>query len=401
LSQLFKGFKTTTLNLLLASFSFIFLSYFPQIWTPWFSLIEILLPITLIITAVFSAYFNHSRITLITTVFLLFYLSENFSLPWSDWLNQNETWFILSSLFLLAGLSFIKDRALISVHGFHRAFLFILFATLAYAWQYFDTWVINTSAKGELSYFQFITPWLHHLLFAVPAAFISTILLWKSFREASSFASALFITCLFFIGEYYQYINFPWQASYLVFAIYYLLVVIVESYFLAYRDDLTGLPSRRALNQLALSLSRKYSVAMLDIDHFKKFNDTYGHDVGDQVLKLVAARIGEVRGGGKAFRYGGEEFTVVFPRKNIEQVLDSLESVRQTIADYTVTIRNPERSNKKARKSKKTNTLKKVSVTISIGVATKEGKASFNEVLKDADKALYRAKGKGRNNVSE
>lgn len=401
MSQFFKGFKTTTFNLLMASLSVIALSYFPQIWTPWLSLIDILLPITLIITAVFSAYFNHSRITLITTVFLLFYLSENFPLPWSGWLTHNETWFILSCLFLLAGLSFIKDRALISVHGLHRAFLFTLFALLAYAWQYFDAWVISTSMNGNLGSFQFITPWLHYLLFAVPAAFISIILLWKSFRKASSFTAALFITCLFFIAEYYHYIDFPWQVSYLIFALYYLLVVIVESYFLAYRDDLTGLPSRRALNQLALSLGRKYSVAMLDIDHFKKFNDTYGHDVGDQVLKLVAARIGEVKGGGKAFRYGGEEFTIVFPRKNIDQVLESLESVRQTIADYTVTIRNPDRSNKKARKSKKSNTLKKVSVTISIGVANREAKTSFEEVLKGADKALYRAKGKGRNNVSE
>ena len=186
MSQFFKGFKTTAFNLLMASVSFIFLSYFPEIWTPWLPLINILLPITLIITAVFSAYFNHSRITLITTVFLLFFVSQSFALPWSNWLNQNETWFILSSIFLLAGLAFIKDRALFSVHGLHRFFLFTLFAVIAYGWQNINTWLMSISAKGELGHFQFIAPYLNYLLFAVPAGCISLTLLWKSLKVASS-----------------------------------------------------------------------------------------------------------------------------------------------------------------------------------------------------------------------
>ena len=85
-----------------------------------------------------------------------------------------------------------------------------------------------------------------------------------------------------------------------------------EAYQMAFRDELTGLPGRRALNERLQRLGRSYVIAMADVDHFKKFNDTHGHDVGDQVLRLVAAQLRKIGGGGKAYRYGGEEFTLVF-----------------------------------------------------------------------------------------
>jgi len=76
-------------------------------------------------------------------------------------------------------------------------------------------------------------------------------------------------------------------------------------------------------------MGRRYVIAMLDVDHFKSFNDTYGHDVGDQVLKMVAAKINGVKGGGKPFRYGGEEFTVIFPRRRLAEAIPHLEEVRK------------------------------------------------------------------------
>src|SRR2546425_6328967 len=75
---------------------------------------------------------------------------------------------------------------------------------------------------------------------------------------------------------------------------------------MAYQDSLTGLPARRALNEALLRLGGHYTVAMLDVDHFKRINDHHGHDVGDQVLKMIAAKLAQVTGGGKAYRYGGE-----------------------------------------------------------------------------------------------
>ncbi len=76
------------------------------------------------------------------------------------------------------------------------------------------------------------------------------------------------------------------------------LSALRSSHEMAYRDELTGLLGRRALNERLQGLGRRYAIAMLDIDHFKKFNDSYGHDVGDEVLRLVATRISSVGGGG-------------------------------------------------------------------------------------------------------
>ncbi len=185
-----------------------------------------------------------------------------------------------------------------------------------------------------------------------------------------------------------------------------LAVSVVEAaYSMAYRDDLTGLPGRRALNELLLRMRGKYTVAMLDIDFFKKFNDTYGHEVGDQVLKMVASRISKVSGGGRAFRYGGEEFTVIFAGREADDVIDYLEKLRRSVESGGFILRDSDRpvSVKKGAKGRgagKQIGAGKVGVTISIGVAGKNSSAdSPAEVLKKADMALYKAKNGGRNRV--
>ena len=180
--------------------------------------------------------------------------------------------------------------------------------------------------------------------------------------------------------------------------------VLQDSHSMAFSDDLTGLPSRRALNEQVMGLGRSYVVAMLDVDHFKRFNDTYGHDVGDQVLRMVGAKIAAVKGGGKPFRYGGEEFAVIFPRKSLQQATAHLEELRQSIGSYQLWIRGTDRPKEaepgKAKRSGEGGG-KAVSVTISIGVAaTGDEMRSPAEVIKAADKALYRAKKRGRNQVA-
>src|SRR4029453_2870478 len=95
--------------------------------------------------------------------------------------------------------------------------------------------------------------------------------------------------------------------------------VLEHGYDIAYRDELTGLPGRRAFNNVMAQLGGTYAIAMCDVDHFKKFNDTYGHDTGDQVLRMVAAQLSQVGGRGRAFRYGGEEFLVGFRGRSAKE----------------------------------------------------------------------------------
>ena len=183
-----------------------------------------------------------------------------------------------------------------------------------------------------------------------------------------------------------------------------LVSVLQESHRLAFHDELTGLPARRALEEGLRALGPTYAIAMVDVDHFKKFNDTHGHDTGDQVLKLVAARLSEVGGGGKAFRYGGEEFAVLFADRTLKQAQPHLEHIRESIEHYAMQVRSDDRPRDPEtgiRRRHAHRPGKTLSVTVSIGAAEKDGRlGSPALVLKAADEALYRAKKGGRNRVS-
>lgn len=176
-----------------------------------------------------------------------------------------------------------------------------------------------------------------------------------------------------------------------------------EAYQMAFRDELTGLPGRRALNERMQRLGRNYVIAMTDVDYFKKFNDTHGHDVGDQVLRLVASRLSKVTGGGRAYRYGGEEFALVFAGKTAEECVPHVEAVREVIANYVMHLRDQSsrpQDDTSGRQRRAGNSGGTVSVTISIGVAERQVDHRNPEaVLKSADQALYSAKGAGRNCV--
>jgi diguanylate cyclase (GGDEF)-like protein len=182
-----------------------------------------------------------------------------------------------------------------------------------------------------------------------------------------------------------------------------LYAVMQESWRMAYLDELTELPGRRALREKFQKMGGLYTVAMLDVDHFKKFNDTYGHDTGDAVLRMIATKMSKINGGGSCYRYGGEEFSIVFTGKNAENAKQYLENLREKIASTPFVINRVSR--RKGDKKPKQQKNKSVKVTVSIGVSdsgsiSKDSVCSPWDVLKLSDKALYRAKSKGRNCVS-
>ena len=142
----------------------------------------------------------------------------------------------------------------------------------------------------------------------------------------------------------------PAATAYLATAGLILVSSIIEnSYFLAFHDELTTLPARRAFNDALLRLEEPYTVAVVDIDHFKSFNDTYGHETGDQVLRMVAGKLAAVTGGGRAYRVGGEEFSILFPGKSAKEVIPHLELLRSVIEVATFRVRTGQERRSTAR----------------------------------------------------
>lgn len=157
----------------------------------------------------------------------------------------------------------------------------------------------------------------------------------------------------------------------------------------AFLDALTGVWNRGALfDLLARELERAQrtqeplSVAMLDIDHFKDVNDTYGHQAGDEVLRELCERLQKsIRAYDAIGRYGGEEFVVVFPETQVAQAEAQGERLRRIVEASPFILGGGPRT-----------------LTVSVGVATSGGE-SMEELLSRADRALYRAKREGRNRV--
>jgi diguanylate cyclase (GGDEF)-like protein len=260
-------------------------------------------------------------------------------------------------------------------------------------------------------------PIARYAIFVIVAA--STLLLARFLLTRKPVESALFWS-LCSIALALRSIEMPRTSTlYWATAACILVVSIVEnSYLLAYHDELTTLPSRRAFNDALLRLKNPYSIAVVDIDHFKRFNDTYGHDTGDQVLRLVAAKLARVTGGGEAYRVGGEEFMILFPGKSSSELVEHLEDLRRKIeaAEFHVrgrdrrqALRGPDRRNERSRaRATKGHIIRQLtevesadalSVTVSIGLATSSESSDTESVVKAADKTLYRAKENGRNRV--
>ncbi len=352
-----------------------------------------------------SLRFGRSRVVCTLFAMGLAYLGFSYYLKeGQDNFSANVVLHAISILLPLNLLVFmaLRERKLLSFHGVLR-FSFILLQVAVTAW------VILSKQKNVLtSVTQDILPNQYFPVSHVSQLAIIVTVLGFVFAGVSAFLKntpikngfigvliAIFFACNFARTEN----NFPVYIS--VACIIFTISLIQDSHNMAYLDELTGLLSRRALNENMTMLGRRYTIAMLDVDHFKKFNDSFGHDMGDQVLKMVGSKIKKISGGGKAYRYGGEEFTVMFLRKEMEQAGPHLEELRQAIEKHKITIRGKDRPKESKRGEKargKKNVYRKVSVSISIGVAARCNVLRTPEdVIKAADRALYKAKKMGRN----
>lgn len=239
-------------------------------------------------------------------------------------------------------------------------------------------------------------PRLSVFLFIVCLSILLTRFLSLSSNMDMAFVGAT-LGC-FVILHFTEFIDILSFFSTAVFFIF-IISMFEASYSLAFHDTLTGLLTRRAMEQEFLRIGNKYTLAIIDIDHFKKVNDNFGHQVGDEILKMVASTIEKYAKGGKVFRYGGEEFVVIFPRKTIKDTLVIFERIRYGIQERSFVIRSSNRPKKKPEdKSLYKGGTNRIRVTVSIGIAEKsEDLCTSSQLVGVADKALYQAKSNGRN----
>lgn len=317
---------------------------------------------------------------------VLFYFSSSaFGLELTE-----ETLFPVLSILLPLNILlwiFLPEKGIFNKHLNSLVVLVFLVQTALLYWLLIgvpEEWLMLLSTPVVQSSSIILLSFSAGIMFLLTLFFIVLKMNQSSFKILYHAVFVVLVLMLVGVGQGFNLSILAWFSTFS--AIVLTLAMIFEAHRIAYTDELTGILGRRALMEHFLGLGKKYVIAMIDIDHFKKFNDEYGHDVGDEVLRRVARVLDAVKGG-SAFRYGGEEFTIVFANKTVNEVMEELEYIRRKVESGVIEFRV-------GLKSIKTN------VTVSIGVAQSD--IDFNvakDVLKLADKGLYEAKLAGRNQI--
>lgn len=354
----------------------------------------------LLLALALSVYFNKSKLFVLLLFPLFFNLALAFPTTFFDKLSVTAFWHIAP---LCTALGFLiiyalQERGLFSSFGLVRSGIGLFFLIIAYLA------LKNFSPEMQKALSSSL---LHVSLSKLTKA--------SDFVTIISFISLLFIFLISLLFEtksqkapfwmlLSQMIAFLFlhdKNSFILFSLVTSLIAIAalsqDAYRMAYVDTLTGIPGRRALEEAFLRLGSNYTLAMVDIDFFKKFNDKFGHDIGDDVLKLIATELSHVKNGGKAFRYGGEEFTILFRGKKKEDCILALEEMRESIFKRGFILRDKERPSKTPKQINEKKPAKKERLSVSIGVACGIRGKSPEEIIKLADNALYKAKESGRN----
>ena len=356
---------------------------------------------------VFSWIFHHSREFNLFLLFTIIFIALDNYIWDSDLKVDRQLAYLL--LVMLVPINYLynflsRERGILNQYGIRR---FVILAVQLYC----IAWVLEhpyplLKEYLNLSFFKYsifkLTTISQPIIIAL---FITGLILAIRLLQTSSILVAGIVSSFVAITTAVHFSSQPQLATMflLIAGILIIISITINAYSLAYLDELTNLPSRRALSQNITTLGKNYCIAMVDVDHFKKFNDKYGHDIGDQVLKKLASQLRQVRGG-KSFRYGGEEFTVLFANKNLHEAQMFCNELCKNVADNPFMLRNKKRPKTKQADGtykRQQNQSKPLKITISIGLAERSQELlTADDVIKQADKALYKAKNNGRNQVA-
>jgi diguanylate cyclase (GGDEF)-like protein len=303
----------------------------------------------------------------------------------------------------LVVFSLVKERGFITWHGkwpLGMILFQIIVVTVIGAWKQLGLSPYLEYSFIKLPLFNLI-PMAQPGLLAFGAAFF--ILIFRYVQHRGSIECAFFwaLVSSFFalaLGDIGPMSTIFFATAGLVIVI----SVIETSFSFAFYDDLTGLPARRAFNETLSKIGRHFTVAMIEVDSFKKINDRYGLLVGDQVLRMVATKLEKVTGGGLSYRYGGQRFAVVFPVKFVDETIPHLDSLRKGVEIYSFILRGPKRPREKPLNPEKyRGSQKRISLTIAIGVVERiDAKVKPKYIIKGADQALLNAQSKGGNQIA-
>jgi len=351
--------------------------------------------------------FNRSRIFFVLLVIALAYWSVGSLLPSypAFFPPTAHPDFVQGALCLLLPLNFVlfswtKERGIFTRRGMIRVGILFGQIVLAYLlWTFADeaaTMVMQCKLWPES--WNIRTNMTDAGVLVFIGSFVA--LCYRAYLGRSSLDFGL-IASLLFAG----YLLHAWNSQIVIWAVsaaagVLVIALVQDAYRKAYVDELTGLPGRRSMEEYFLRLTGMYSVAMVDIDHFKQCNDRYGHDTGDQVLRMIATFMRKIERGGKPFRYGGEEFAIVFPGREVNDVLSALDILRVAIAENQFIVRSSLRTKEKPEVPPTRDNKERLGITVSVGCAqvTDEDQIPA-DVIKRADNALYEAKTSGRNRV--
>ncbi len=296
-----------------------------------------------------------------------------------------------------------------TVRFFSRHMLFQLISTIVVmiGGYYISIYLVNPQAKFLILFVKNMqaAQWLKFwklpslMFFTVPFLFLISLNFKHKALDLFFPASWLSIFPMFYLLNYEEISSTKVVVTFVGIGL--LILYSIYQYFLTkvYKDELTNVLNRRALDERLETLHDHFSIAMMDVDHFKKFNDTYGHKEGDNVLRFVAQFISENLHV-PVYRYGGEEFCAIFENEEPQAVYEKLKEICEKLSNKKFYVRRADRDEPQSNRKAKLKSKVSVFLTISIGMSSKaESDLTADDIRKDADMALYKAKDLGRNRV--